>query len=149
MNYIPADLYGRFDFCWSSCSLEHTGSISLGLAFVRNAMKCLRPGGIAVHTTEFNLDAGVETIDNWPTVLFRRHHFEALAAELAAGGHEMVPINYDAGSGVLDMFIDTPPFPHDPHPMLSYPDCPHLRLNVDGFPATSIGIIIRAAGSRA
>mgnify|MGYP005869253905 CR=1 FL=1 len=58
MNAIPEDLKrGRFDFLWSVCSLEHLGSLERGEDFVVEAMRCLRPGGVAVHTTEFNLDA--------------------------------------------------------------------------------------------
>ncbi len=54
MNNITSDLRG-FDFLWSSCSLEHLGSLQHGLTFIENSLNCLRPGGIAVHTTEFNL----------------------------------------------------------------------------------------------
>src|SRR6266851_5360016 len=74
MNEIPNDLYNCFDFCWSMCSFEHVGSIELGLEFVQNSLRCLNPGGLAVHTTEFNFEQGAETIDNWPTVLFQRRH---------------------------------------------------------------------------
>ena len=144
MNAIPADLYGRFDFCWSMCSFEHLGSVERGLEFVRNSVKCLKPGGVAAHTTEFNFEPGVETIDNWPTVLFQRRHIEELARRLRSDGHELVPVNFDSGTGLLDRFIDVPPYPHQPYPLLSYPGVPHLRLSVDGFPSTSIGLIVRA-----
>lgn len=146
MNAIPDDLHGKFDFCWSMCSFEHVGSIENGLEFVRNSVKCLKPGGIAAHTTEFNLESG-DTIDNWATVLFQPSHIAELARRVAADGHEMFPVNYQAGTGMLDAFIDTPPFPHQAHPALPYPDAPHLRLNVDGFACTSIGVIIRARRS--
>ncbi len=53
MNAIPADLRS-YDFCWSICALEHVGSIKKGLDFIENSLLTLRPGGIAVHTTEFN-----------------------------------------------------------------------------------------------
>jgi hypothetical protein len=33
MNDIDADLSGQFDFCWSSCALEHLGSLQHGLDF--------------------------------------------------------------------------------------------------------------------
>jgi methyltransferase family protein len=58
MAAIPDDLQrGGFDLVWSVCSLEHLGSLERGEAFVLAAMRCLRPGGVAVHTTEYNLDA--------------------------------------------------------------------------------------------
>jgi 2-polyprenyl-3-methyl-5-hydroxy-6-metoxy-1,4-benzoquinol methylase len=146
MNAIPKELYGRYDFCWSMCSFEHLGSVERGIEFVRNSVKCLKPGGLAVHTTEFNLELGEETVDNWVTVLFQRRHIEELANRLSSDGHELVPVNFDSGTGVIDRYIDIPPYPHDTRPSLSYPGVPHLRLSVDGFPCTSIGLIIRAGG---
>lgn len=35
MNDIPNDIMG-YDFCWSTCALEHLGSIKLGLEFIKN-----------------------------------------------------------------------------------------------------------------
>ena len=144
MNQIPADLHGRFDFCWSICSFEHLGSIERGLAFFAESMRCLKPGGLAIHTTEFNLDGTGETIDNWATVLFQRRHIEDLATRLAVEGHRLYEVDFDTGEGVLDQFIDVPPFSHQDSIRLQYPDPPHLRLSVDGFPATSIGLIAQA-----
>jgi hypothetical protein len=145
MNAIPRDLYGGFDFCWSVCSFEHLGSIERGLVFVLGSLRCLKPGGIAIHTTEFNLDDGGETIDDWGTVLFQRRHIDDLAAHIATAGHHLCNVDYNTGDGVLDQFIDVPPFPQD-RSSLRYPEAPHLRLSVDGFPVTSIGLIARAGG---
>lgn len=77
MTAIPEDL-SSFDFCGSICALEHLGSIESGLAFVKNAMTTLKPGGVAVHTTEFNFLDDERTVDNWPTVLFQRATFPAV-----------------------------------------------------------------------
>ncbi len=144
MNAIPARYHARFDFCWSICALEHLGSIEAGLSFIENSVKCLRPGGVAVHTTEFNLELTGETVDNWITVLFQRVHLDALAQRLALNGHALECVDYDAGSGVLDQFVDLPPFACTSH--LNHPRSPHLRVSVEGFAATSVGLIIRAAG---
>src|SRR5206468_7166259 len=81
MNAIPSDLKG-FDFTWSSCAFEHLGSIKMGLRFLENQMACLRPGGIAVHTTEFNLSSNTKTIKRGTVVLFRRRDIEKVAARL-------------------------------------------------------------------
>jgi SAM-dependent methyltransferase len=147
MNHLPADLAGGFDFVWSSCSFEHLGSIEKGLAFVENAMACLRPGGVAVHTTEFRFHADGALLDNWGTVLFRRQDMEALAARLAARGHEMLPIDYRPGHRPLDGYVDVPPFGAHRGEGFALHGVPHLRLSVDGFAATSIGIIVRAGVS--
>jgi SAM-dependent methyltransferase len=146
MNAIPPDLAGGFDFVWSTCSFEHLGSIARGLDFVVAAMDCLKPGGVAVHTTEFRLDGAGPRLDNWNTVLFARPDMEALAQRLAARGHRMAPIDYGPGEGVLDNYIDVPPFGRQRTEGLAPFLAPHLRLSVDGIPATSIGLVIRAAG---
>ena len=51
MRDLPDDL-GSFDFIWSSCSFEHLGSLGEGERFVLEALRFLKPGGVAVHTTE-------------------------------------------------------------------------------------------------
>jgi len=144
MNAVPADLAGGFDFVWSTCSFEHLGSIERGLDFVVAAMACLKPGGVAVHTTEFRLDGEGPRLDNWNTVLFGRQDMEALAARLAERGHVMAPIDYGPGRGVLDGYVDVPPYGRQRMDGFVLPVAPHLRLSVDGIPATSIGLVIRA-----
>ncbi len=146
MNAIPADLHGDFDLVWSVCSLEHCGSIAAGLDFVVNAMRCLRPGGIAVHTTEFNLAANGPTIEAGRTVLFQRRHLEALGDRLAAAGHRMLPMDWGVGGGVLDAFVDLPPYPNADWP-LPISTTPHLRLSVLGHVCTSVGFAIVAGGA--
>lgn len=144
MNAIPADLT-NYDFCWSICALEHLGSIERGLAFIENSLSTLRPGGLSVHTTEFNITAEGPTVDNWPTVLFQRHHFEALAARLGELGHDVATLDFGLGDRPLDRFIDLPPFHHDlPEDLTAWLGAPaHLKVAVDGFAATCFGLIVR------
>lgn len=134
MNHID-DSLEDFDFLWSSCALEHLGSIELGLRFVARAMDCLKPGGVAVHTTEFNLSSNRRTVDKGPTVLFRRQDMEALARRLEALGHRVAPFNWSPGAGELDRHVDLPP----------YQWSPHLKLLVRGHAVTSLGFIVRKA----
>ena len=54
MRKLPGDL-GIFDFVWSSCSLEHLGTIALGEDFIIQSLQYLKPGGVSVHTTEYNV----------------------------------------------------------------------------------------------
>ena len=146
MNAIPADLVG-YDFCWSVCALEHLGSIANGLAFVENAMATLRPGGIAVHTTEFNIAPAGPTIDHWPTVLFTAKHLTGLAERLRAAGHEVAPLDFDIGDKPMDRFIDLPPWSHDlPTEWQRWHGPPaHLKIAFDGFVSTCFGLVIRKA----
>lgn len=132
MNDIPSDLRD-FDFTWSSCAYEHLGSIEKGLAFFENSLKCLRPGGIAVHTTELNLSSNDDTLDNRGTVIFRRRDFEALTRRLLDQGHEVIPITFDTGDTELDQVIDMPP----------YSDDAHLKLALLRWVTTSFGMIVR------
>ena len=132
MNAVPDDLTG-FDFCWSACALEHLGSIEAGLAFIRRSIETLKPGGLAVHTTEFNLTSNNDTVSEGGTVLFRKRDFEALIAQLRAQGHEVSAIDYDPGDGPIERYIDMAPYRPEPH----------LKLALDGFATTSIGLFIR------
>lgn len=147
MTRIPQDLrQGGFDFVWSACAMEHLGTLERGLDFVMAAMECLRPGGIAVHTTEYNLDAEGGTLRRGTTVLYQRRHLEALAARLEAAGHKMLPLDEAHGTGLLDRFVDLPPHMEERSPLgVIFP--PHLRLSIRGYPVTSAGILIRAGGA--
>ena len=132
MNAIPADLTG-FDFCWSACAYEHLGSIEAGLAFVRNSLECLRPGGIAVHTTELNLTSNTDTLDHDATVLFRRRDMERLALDLHRAGHGVMPITYDQGQGEVARHIDLPPYSNDTQ----------FKIAIQKYVSTSFGLIVR------
>ncbi|MBL6458150.1 class I SAM-dependent methyltransferase [Belnapia sp. T6] len=146
MARIPGELCrGGFDMVWSVCALEHLGSLQRGMDFVLSAMRCLRPGGVAVHTTEFNLDAEGGTLRRGSTVLYQRQHLEALAARLAAEGHRMLPLDDGQGDGMLDRFVDLSPR-HEESPPLGLIFPPHLRLSIRGYPVTSAGILVVAGG---
>lgn len=130
MNVIPKDI-GTFDFVWSACAFEHLGSIAAGRAFILNAARLLKPGGIGVHTTEFNCSSNTETLDNANTVLFRRRDFEAMARDLMAEGFE-VTLNFDMGDQPLDKHIDMPPYAMDNH----------LKLQLLEWVTTSFGLVV-------
>ena len=138
MNALPRELDGQFDFCWSACAFEHLGSLANGLEFVENSLRILKPGGIAVHTTEFTFDEG-ETLDNWPTVLYQKRHLVGLAERLRSKGYGIDDFDFDRGDGMIDHLVDLPPWSH---PLLREPYA-HLKLSVDGFTCTSAGMIIR------
>ena len=145
MTRIPEELQrGGFDVVWSVCALEHLGTLERGLDFVCAAMRCLRPGGVAVHTTEYNLDDVGGTVGRGSTVLYPRRHLEGLAARLAAAGHAMAPLDAALGTGPLDGYVDLPPFAGDEGALAALTPPPHLRLAIAGYPATSAGILVRA-----
>lgn len=135
MNHIPNDL-GGFDFTWSSCSFEHCGSITLGMEFLCRQMQCLKPGGVAVHTTEFNLTSNRRTITRGDTVIFRRRDIEKIVRRLIDAGHSVEPLDLTIGDHAYDQLVDRPPFERGPA---------HLRLVLGRYAVTSIGLIIRKA----
>jgi len=141
MNDIPDDLAGRFDVCWSLCSLEHVGSTAQALAFIERSLDCLKPGGFAVHTTEYNLSSETDTLTTGACVIFTRPQIEALCDRLRAAGHEVFPVSFHTGSQPLDRFIDLPPW-LSPN-ALSPSDPPHLRLALAGYAVTSIALLLR------
>lgn len=131
MNSIPENIEG-YDFTWSACAFEHLGSIQKGLEFVKNSIKCLKPGGIAVHTTEFNAHSNEETVESGATVLFRQKDIRKLESELALEGHN-ISLNFNFGDSRLDKFYDVPP----------YSDYTHLKLLIDKHVTTSLGVFIK------
>ena len=136
MRSVPADLTG-FDFCWSACSLEHLGTLEAGLEFVERSIRTLRPGGVAVHTTEYNLESNSDTVSAGNTVLYRSADLQALVERLEGQGHTVAALDLAPGDGVLDEYVDLPPFVEDPH----------LRVWFGRYSITSVALVIRAGGS--
>ncbi len=133
MRCIPSYLVDEYDFVWSCSSMEHLGGIEKGLEFVLESLKCLSPGGIAVHTTEFNVKSNYGTIESDDLVFFRKRDMERLAEECSVLGFKLEPFNWELGDGPADNLID-----HDP-----YRENVHLKIDILGHVATSLGFIIK------
>src|SRR5204862_6154410 len=100
----------RFDFLWSSCALEHLGTLESGLEFVVRSTQLLKAGGVAVHTTEYNVSSDDDTITNGHTVIYRRRDLERLDRELRRVGCGVAPFDFDAGTHAYDLEFDYPPY---------------------------------------
>jgi hypothetical protein len=135
MRYLPDDL-GVFDFLWSSCSLEHLGHLKMGENFIYESLKYLRPGGVAVHTTEYNLSSNFFTPSRGYNVIYRKRDFERMAKKLRQQGHR-IELDFRKGDLPLDKYVDKPP----------YSNTNHLTLLSQGYVATSFGLIIEKKGS--
>jgi hypothetical protein len=129
MNAIPRDLRD-FDFTWSSCALEHLGSLAAGMDFVVNQMACLAPGGTAVHSTEYLVSSNDVTVEAGGTVFYRRRDIESLIDRLRGAGHA-VDIDFREGTTPEDLHVDVPP----------YTDV-HLRTQLGGHVTTSLALIV-------
>lgn len=132
MNDIPANLVD-FDFNWSSCSFEHLGTLEKGFQFLKNQLNTLKPGGWAVHTTEYNIASNDETQENNNTVIYRQRDIEHIVAALRNEGHFVEEVSFALGGLPQDFMVDT-----EPHQQKV-----HLKLQVDKYVVTSIGLIIQ------
>jgi hypothetical protein len=133
MNNISPELKD-FDFCWSSCALEHLGSIQHGLDFILNSVEnTLKIGGYACHTTELNMSSDDETLETEGCVLFRKQDLLGLCKKLEERGHWVEPLNVEPGDLPPDYLVDVPP----------YASNPHLKLLLASYVTTSVGLLVR------
>ncbi len=130
MREIPADL-NSFDFTWSSCALEHLGSLQGGIDFFENQLACLKPGGIGVHTTEFNVDPDGPTLSDGHTVLYQRKQLEELTARLRKQGHRM-KTTFALGTTPEDLHVDIEPYTNV-----------HIRTETYNIVHTSFGLVVQ------
>ena len=133
MNRVPADLTG-FDFVWSSCAVEHVGSLDLSKRAVRAMMRCLKPGGVAVHTTEYNVHSNDDTWTEGSAVIWRKRDLHEVRRALERAGHEAAPLDLAMGTADADLYVDQPPYREDYH----------LKLQLGPHVATSVGLIVEA-----
>lgn len=131
MNHLPDDL-GRFDFLWSCCAFEHIGSLEAGIRFVLEANRFLKPGGVAIHTTEYNFSSNDDTVETQHLCLYRRRDLEDMARRVEAQGNRILPLNFTGGDLPQDNYVDLPP----------YPQVTHLKLLIESYVTTSFGFSI-------
>ena len=129
----PVAELGRFDFIWSACALEHLGTLERGEHFIFQSLRYLRPGGVAVHTTEYNVASNTSTITAGQSNIFRRQDLERIGADLRWMGYG-VDLDFADGDRPGDGVVD--PWP--------YTGEVHLKLLLEGYVATSFGLIIEA-----
>lgn len=125
----------HFDFCWSSCAFEHLGSLEAGFQFLFDSIACLKPGGIAVHTTEFNLSSNDHTLESGPNVIYRRRDIETLDYRLRSLGCAIESLDFEAGAEEHDVAYDQPPYYSRGRQ--------HVKLEMAGYVTSSILLIIR------
>jgi hypothetical protein len=132
MRAIPSDI-GRFDFCWSACALEHLGSLSAGTEFIERSLSTVVPGGIAVHTTEYNVSSNEDTVEAGPCVVYRERDIREIVEKLEDAGHEVAALDLSPGEGALDQYIDLPPYEVEA--------C--LKFLFASYTLTSVALVIR------
>ena len=126
-----------WDFAWSSCALEHLGSLEAGWDFVVSSARLLRPGGVAAHTTEFNVSSGRDTIEAGPSVLYRACDVERLAERLRPEGCRLEAPDLFPGDHPDDLEPDEPPYFQG--------RLKHIKLRIGGHVTTSMLLIVQKA----
>jgi SAM-dependent methyltransferase len=124
-----------FDFVWSSCSVGHLGGLQQGLYFILQSMQLVKPGGVAVHTTEFNVASNKVTLMEGDSVIYRRRDLEQLDGMLRSFGCGLSRCDFFAGDHPNDLDFDVPPYATTARQ--------HIKLQIGGHVATSILLIIR------
>jgi hypothetical protein len=71
MKDIPDDLK-NFDFTSSACAWNIWDRLTKAANSFERTLTTLRPGGIAIHTTQLNCSSDDKAIEHGGTVLFRR-----------------------------------------------------------------------------
>ena len=135
MRALQPDRLGAFDFIWSACSFEHLGSLEAGLQFVLKSTELLKPGGVAVHTTEINLSSLEETLTTGNSVIYRQKDINDLELRLRGIGCALERPDFFAGTATEDIEYDYAPYYEQGRQ--------HIKLMLDGFVTTSMVLIIR------
>ncbi|MBW8745439.1 MAG: hypothetical protein JF628_14075 [Sphingomonas sp.] len=99
---IPEDLV-NFDFLWSARANEALYSVAAAAQFVEDAMACLRPGGLAVHTFSYDLTPSGRSIPSTERVLIQQGDIERIALLLVSRGHEVAQFKIDASDPILTL----------------------------------------------
>ena len=97
---IPEDLV-NFDFLWSARANEALYSVAAAAKFVEDAMGCLRPGGLAVHTFSYDLTPSGRSIPSTERILMQQGDIERIALLLVSRGHEVAQFKIDATDPIL------------------------------------------------
>lgn len=85
---LPAEL-GGFDFAWSCGTASRLGDPTAGIRFIEDAIFCLHPGGVAVHTFDHS-----PSPDHDPegAIAFSSSQVERLALALISRQHEVAQL---------------------------------------------------------
>jgi hypothetical protein len=98
-------------------------------------MRCLVPGGLAVHTVTFNLSSNEETLESDGLCVLRKRDVEAVVRAVTGDRGRVWPRDLHPGDAPADRFVDTPPYRTEPH----------LRVRYGRFAVTSLGLAMNVA----
>ena len=137
-----------FDFCYSSCAIEHIGEDKDFLQHFNEVNRVLKDGGIYVLTTE--LQFGDQTIRDQNNYIFSREHIAKLVSE------SDLDFMYDVNAGLSENEINHP-FPSNIVNTAFHGDnsinqrllkfFPHMILLRGNVPFTSVLLVLEKSNS--
>jgi hypothetical protein len=122
------------DFVWSIGMPGRLGTVDAALDFFEASTRPLRPGGIALHTFDFNLTSNRSTWEQPGNVVLRLRDIEALAERLRPSGCRLLPLTTHPGHDIADEKVRG-----------AIGGAPGLRQRVGMMVTTSFGLAIRKA----
>ena len=114
MNNIPIQFHNKYDLCYSLCSLGHIGGFSYSRQFILESLNVLKPGGVAIHTFEMDLDNG-ERYEHPDHTIFLKADVISIIAEVKSMGFKVERHALEQGNGYLENYLDQYPFGSSPH----------------------------------
>jgi SAM-dependent methyltransferase len=135
-----------FDFCYSSCAIEHIGDHDDFLAHLREVRRVLKSDGVYVLTTEFHYgDDVIPVRDNYYfSIGYLRELIDAAGlavAGVADGRVRPHPLNRPLPSNLSDLYADTSKGAAG----LLRQSMPHVQLLTGGEAFTSLCLVLRKA----
>jgi SAM-dependent methyltransferase len=132
-----------FDFCYSSCAIEHIGGRDDFLKHLSEAYRVLKPGGIYALTTE--LHYGPETIEHPHNYYFSPGYLRDLVAECDFAAEPEIDariaphrINYPLPRNIESLCCDGP----DRLGNRLLGEAPHVQLLLGRHPFSSVSVVL-------
>lgn len=129
MNKIPIEFQNKYDFVWSSCALGHIGGYQQGLDFIFKSSFLLKPGGIALHTTELDLSDNPSRYESSTLNFYKPKDLIEVLAALRSHGFQVDDFY------VPKMWTDRSVKYLDREP---WGDQPHIRIELYGREVVSV-----------
>eukprot|EP00037_Helgoeca_nana_P007904 m.71121 g.71121 ORF g.71121 m.71121 type:complete len:284 (-) comp18603_c0_seq2:17-868(-) len=128
----------RFDFVWSLCAIEHVGSIAGGQSTVLQSLDLLKPGGVAIHTVEFNLASNTLTKLRSDESVWRMQDVDTMRLAAINKGFVVPTRSWGAGHTHLDR---TPDVCQDTGQRYRGLPGGHVKLECDDLIKTSYAMV--------
>jgi len=132
-----------FDFCYSSCAIEHIGQDEDFLAHLREVRRVLKDGGVYVLTTEFHYGEDViPTPRNYYFSSGFLHELVRTASLVTLRGVDGAVRPHILNRPLPARLSDLCPAPADGVTRMLLESAPHVQLLTGGLPFTSVSLVL-------